>query len=68
MPVEIKVLIEKTQFWTQIVKYIYWMRSNYQEIDGQPPVVYADEEELKAMDECHPRCIEILKEFLGSIV
>ena len=30
--------------------------------------IWADSQEQQDMKKCHPRCIEILKEFLGSIV
>ena len=33
----------------------------------RPSDIYADEEELAAMEICHPICIEILKNFLESM-
>ena len=29
--------------------------------------IFADDEEVEEMKQCHPRCLEILKQFLASI-
>ena len=57
-----------------ILKYLLWRKHNWAILDAhgvprqQPATqVYADAEELAAMAECHPECVQLLKEFTGSI-
>ena len=50
-----------------MMKFIYSGRAAQLEKEVEQSVVYADEEELAAMEICHPHCIKILQALLESM-
>ena len=66
-PEEIRALLHEPQNVPVMLKCIYRERSNNMADRCQGPLLYADEEELAAMEECHERCLEILRTFLDNV-
>jgi len=73
-PEHLQRLVKDPRYWPTVIKYIAWRRDNWSKLDphGVPRQqvtlqIYADEEEQQAMAACHPRCLELLQEFLDSI-
>ena len=80
-PERITQLVRDPAHRPTILKYLLWRKHNWAILDahGVPrqqlpsgtlraaTQVYADAEELAAMAECHSECVQLLKEFTGSI-
>ena len=66
-PEEIRALLHEPLNVPIMLKCIYRERGSNKVNLGLGPVLYADEEELTAMEECHERCLEILRTFLDYV-
>ena len=64
---EVKNLLKAHHLRPKMMKYIFAARGLMSASNPELTVVYADDEELAAMEVCHPRCIEILENFLESL-
>ena len=56
-PEEIRALMLEPLNIPIMLKCIYRERDHKTAESGPGPVLYADEEELAAMEECHERCL-----------
>ena len=60
---EIKNLLRVHQLRPIMMKHIFVGAGAIIVANPEPATVYADEQELAAMEVCHPQCIDILKKF-----
>ena len=66
-PREVKNLLRAHHLRPKMMKHLFTMSARKPSPNSEAAVVYADDEELAAMEVCHPCCIEILTEFFEVI-
>ena len=66
-PPAVRILISNEKLLPYILKILLQIKTIATVAQSTNVQVYADPEELKAMQVCHPRCIELLKSFTGTI-
>ena len=64
---EIKNLLKVHQLRPIMMKHIYVNAAVRAVTNPEPTTVYADEQELAAMEVCHPQCIDILTKFFAQL-
>ena len=60
-PSQIQQLLKDHQLRPEIMRYLHNRRALGRESGSEPVPVWADDDERKEMEVCHPRSIEILK-------
>ena len=66
-PPAVRILISNEKLLPFILKLLLQRKTMLTVTQSSNVQVYADAEELKAMQVCHPRCIELLNSFTESI-
>ena len=67
-PPKILQLLKQHHLLPDIWQYLHG-RVVHKAVTGETKCqIWADEEERAEMELCHPRCVEILKQFVGSVV
>ena len=64
IPKKFQPLIKNKKLLPDILKFLHWRRTRRSNSITQ---IYADEEEQKDMEICHPHCIKLLKKFLSGM-
>ena len=66
-PQEVRKFLNHPIGLPQVLKYIKWRQQITEQRRASSIQIYADEEEQKAMEQCHERSVEVLKDFIGPI-
>ena len=66
-PQEVQKFLNHPIALPQILKYIKWRQEITEKRRAAAIQIYADEEEQQAMEQCHDRSVEVLKDFLSTI-
>ena len=66
-PTVLQKILENHELRPLVLKYLHWRRTATTGARRTKIRIFADEEEVEEMKQCHPRSIEILKRFLASI-
>ena len=66
-PRELRALIKDVRMRPDVLKLLLWLKTTKKR-DSNPTIrIYADTDELEAMNKCHLRSLEVLRGLLGRI-